>query len=339
MEERDASEPLALFSGDFLFVGSLGRPDLLGEEAKQELAHDLYRSLHERIASLPDGVQVYPGHGAGSLCGTGMSERAESTLGYERLSQPLFKLGQEQFVQEILASVPPTPSYYSRMKELNAKGASSIVQLPGKAALTPARVAALLSDESVTVVDLRRPEAFGGAHIPAALNIGAGQNLSLWAGWMLAPEQRLILVNDKGDDEDSRRSLARVGLEQIEGFVQKGMAAWVDAGMDFSRIAQLSTKEVAERKPDTQILDVRSDKEWTGGHIENAIHIPLGELKRRIKELQKSSDIIAVCGSGYRSSIAASLLQGSGFRRISSMDGGMTAWNERKLPLKTAATH
>ena len=234
-EERDASQPLALFSGDFLFVGSLGRPDLLGEKAKQELAHDLYRSLHERIASLPDGVQVYPGHGAGSLCGAGMSERAESTLGYERLSQPLVKLEEEAFVREILASVPPMPSYYARMKELNSEGASSVADLPGNAALTPARVAALLSDQSVTVVDLRRPEAFGGAHIPAALNIGAGQNLSLWAGWMLAPEQRLILVNDKGDDEDSRRSLARVGLSILKGLCRRGwlrgwMRGWISAG-------------------------------------------------------------------------------------------------------------
>ena len=197
----------------------------------------------------------------------------------------------------------------------------------------------VVSGAAVLAVSVRQVHRLLGAHIPAALNIGAGQNLSLWAGWMLAPEQRLILVNDKGDDEDTRRSLARVGLEHIEGFVQKGMAAWVDAGMESSRIAQLSTKEVAERKPDTQILDVRSDKEWSAGHIENAIHIPLGELKGRIKELQKSSDIIAVCGSGYRSSIAASLLQGSGFRKISSMDGGMTAWNERRLPLKLAATH
>jgi hydroxyacylglutathione hydrolase len=132
-EERNAAQPLALFSGDFLFVGSLGRPDLLGDEAKQELAHDLYRSLHERIASLPDGVQIYPGHGAGSLCGSGMSERAESTLGYERLSQPLFKLEEEAFVREILASVPPMPSYYPRMKALNSRGASSVANLPGKA--------------------------------------------------------------------------------------------------------------------------------------------------------------------------------------------------------------
>jgi hydroxyacylglutathione hydrolase len=185
-------------------------------------------------------------------------------------------------------------------------------------------------------VDLRRPEAFGGAHIPGALNIGAGQNLSLWAGWMLAPEQKLILVNDKGDDEDARRSLVRVGLDHIEGFVQNGMDAWVDAGMEFTRTTQPSTKEVAQRSPDAQILDIRSDNEWSSGHIQNAIHIPLGELKDRMQELEKDSDIIAVCGSGYRSSIAASLLQANGFTKISSMDGGMTAWKEQRLPLTTS---
>lgn len=332
-EEREASQPLALFSGDFLFVGSLGRPDLLGEDAKEALAHDLYRSLHERIASLADGVQVYPGHGAGSLCGAGMSERAESTLGYERVTQPLFKLTEEAFVQEILASVPPMPSYYPRMKRLNSKGADSVAELPGKSALTPARIAALLADESVTVIDLRRPEAFGGAHIPGAVNIGAGQNLSLWAGWMLDPEQRFILVNDTGDDEASRRSLVRVGLDHIEGFAEKGMAAWVDAGLPFSRTQQLATFEVADRGPDTQVVDVRSEKEWSSGHIQDALHIPLGGLKGRMEELDKDSDIIVVCGSGYRSSIGASLLQANGFTKTSSMDGGMAAWNQRKLPL------
>jgi hydroxyacylglutathione hydrolase len=334
-EERAASQPLALFSGDFLFVGSLGRPDLLGEEAKQELAHDLYRSLHERIAALPDGVQLYPGHGAGSLCGAGMSERPESTLGYERLSQPLFRLEEQAFVREILASVPPMPSYYPRMKELNSRGASSVADLPGNEPLTPARVASLLADKGVTVIDLRRPEAFGGAHIPDAVNIGAGQNLSLWAGWLLDPNQRFILVNDAGDDETSRRSLVRVGVEHVEGFAQKGFPGWVNAGMELARTAQLSTKEVAERRPDIQVLDVRSEKEWSGGHIHDALHIPLGELKERMEELEQDGDIIVVCGSGYRSNIAASLLQANGFTRISSMAGGMTAWNQRKLPLST----
>ena len=333
-EERDASQPLALFTGDFLFVGSLGRPDLLGEEAKQHLAHELYRSLHQRIASLPDGVQIYPGHGAGSLCGSGMSERAESTLGYERLIQPLFKLDQDAFVREILESVPPMPSYYPRMKALNSKGAPSMASLSGSDALSPTRVSELLPDRAITLVDLRRPEAFGGAHIPGAVNIGSGQNLSLWAGWILDPEQRLLLISDNGHDEEAHRSLARVGLDHIEGFLQKGMPGWVDAGEKFTRTVQLSTNEVAERGPETQILDVRSDKEWESGHIQNAIHIPLGELKDRTSELTKDADLIAVCGSGYRSSIAASLLQAEDFLKISSMDGGMTAWNAQKLPLE-----
>ena len=127
----------------------------------------------------------------------------------------------------------------------------------------------------------------------------------------------------------------RVGLDHVEGFAQKGMSAWVDAGLEFARTAQLSTKQVAKRKPDTQVLDVRSEKEWSSGHIQDAHHIPLGELKQRMEELEKDTGLIAVCGSGYRSSIAASLLQANGFTRISSMDGGMTAWNRRKLPLST----
>ena len=184
---------------------------------------------------------------------------------------------------------PPMPSHYPRMKKVNAKGAFSVAELPGKVALTPASVAVLMADESVTLIDLRRPEAFGGAHIPGALNIGAGQNLSLWAGWMLDPEQRLVLISDTGDDETSRRALIRVGLDRIEGFLQKGMPAWIDAGLEFTRTAQLSTKEVAERKRDTQVLDVRSDKEWSTGHIEDAHHIPLGELKKRMKELERDS--------------------------------------------------
>ncbi len=266
----------------------------------------------------------------------GMSERAESTLSYERRSQPLFKLEEEAFVREILASVPPMPSYYPRMKALNSKGAASVAEMPGKVPLTPAGVAALLADKSVTVIDLRRPEAFGGAHIRGAVNIGSGQNLSLWAGWMLDAEQRFVLVNDTGDDEEARRSLVRVGLDRIEGFVQKGMPAWIEEGREFARTAQLTTREIAQIKPDTQILDVRSEKEWSDGHIQDAHHIPLGELMERMQEAGNDADITAVCGSGYRSSIAASLLQANGFTRISSMDGGMTAWNRQELPVATS---
>ncbi|GAC1424258.1 MAG: MBL fold hydrolase [Acidobacteriaceae bacterium] len=329
--ERSEKEPVAIFSGDFLFVGSLGRPDLLGEEAKQGLAHHLYHSLHISLATLPDGVQVYPGHGAGSLCGSGMSERSESTLGYERATNPLFRLDEAEFVREILASVPPMPSYYPRMKAMNARGAPILAVVPGNQALSPKELKDIASAPDVVVLDLRRPEAFGGAHIPAAINIGAGQNLSLWAGWMLEPGKRIVLVNDTGDDEASRRALIRVGLDNIAGFLQKGVPSWIDAGLDFARTTQLSTREVVRRDAAALVVDVRSDSEWSGAHIDGARHIMLGDLPKRMAELPRDSPLITVCGSGYRSSIAASLLAQQYFQ-VSSMDGGMTAWNEQQLP-------
>lgn len=335
--KRSETEPLALFSGDFLFVGSVGRPDLLGEEAKMGLAHELFYSLHDRIEALPDSVQVYPGHGAGSLCGAGMSERGESTLGYERRTNPLFGLGEEDFVSEILGSVPPMPRYYPRMKTLNAKGADAVDPLPGATAFSPEEVRAFSNEGGVVVVDLRRPEAFGGAHIRGAFNIGAGQNLSLWAGWLLDAGDRIVLVDDRGDDQESRRGLVRVGLDNIVGFLKGGMPAWIDAGLQFERTTQVSTEEVAKRQHHEFVLDVRSDGEWKAGHIEGATHIMLGDLPSAIDRLPKDRPIISVCGSGYRSSIASSLLARHGVHEAESMDGGMAAWNRRNFAVETTA--
>lgn len=333
---RSSEEPMALFSGDFLFVGSLGRPDLLGEDAKLNLARELHRSLHQRIAHLPDSVQVYPGHGAGSLCGAGMSERAESTLGYERRTNPLFQLSREAFVEEILSSVPPMPSYYPRMKALNSEGAPDLASIPGNHALTPAQVALLAAEKDVTLLDLRRPESFGGAHIEGSINIGAGQNQSLWAGWLLDPAARIVLITDQGDDESARRSLVRVGLDRIEGFLHHGMPAWIDAGLPFRRTIQVSTREVELLSRDHFILDVRSDKEWASGHIPGATHLMLGDLMRELASIPSDRPIVMVCGSGYRSSIAASLLARSGNTSVSTMLGGMAVWNRQNLPTVVA---
>ncbi|HZQ42373.1 MAG TPA: MBL fold metallo-hydrolase [Acidobacteriaceae bacterium] len=334
---RSETEPLALFSGDFLFVGSVGRPDLLGEDAKLGLAHELFHSLHRRMDALPDSVQVYPGHGAGSLCGAGMSERAESTLGYERRTNPLFGLSEDAFVAEILRSVPPMPAYYPRMKELNSRGAVGVSPLPGGISLSAAEVRALAGARDVVVLDLRRPEAFGGAHVPGAINIGAGQNLSLWAGWLLDPQSRILLINDKGDDEETRRGLVRVGLDNIVGFLKQGMPAWINSGLEFERTTQLSTEEVRKGSADKLVLDVRSDAEWKAGHIEGAKHIMLGDLPSSIAGLPSDRPIVSVCGSGYRSSIASSLLARSRSQQSESMDGGMSAWYQRKFPTETAA--
>jgi hydroxyacylglutathione hydrolase len=330
--ERSATEPVALFSGDFLFVDSAGRPDLLGEEAKQRLARELFHSHHRRIHAVPDGTVLYPGHGAGSLCGAGMSERAESTLGYERATNHLFRLSEEAFVSEILGSVPPMPAYYPRMKQLNADGAPPLSAIPGDKPLSPAEVAALARHPDVLLLDLRRPEAFGGAHIRNAINIGAGQNLSQWAGWLLDPHTRIVLISEAGDDEDSRRALTRVGLDRIEGFLDEGMPAWINAGYDFARTPQLSAREAERRSAETLVLDVRTDQEWNDGHIPGASHVMLGELPDRLPALRNDQEIVTVCGTGYRSSIAASLLARSGFGHVSNMDGGMTAWTCAGLP-------
>jgi hydroxyacylglutathione hydrolase len=266
-----------------------------------------------------------------------MSERGESTLGYERRTNPLFGLCEEDFVHEILRSVPPMPTYYPRMKALNSKGAETADPLPGATALSPEEVRAPSEEGGVVIVDLRRPEAFGGAHIRGAINIGAGQNLSLWAGWLLDAGDRIVLVNNEGDDDESRRGLVRVGLDNIVGFLKGGMPAWIDAGLEFERTTHLSTEEVAKRQKDQFVLDVRSDGEWKAGHIEGATHVMLGDLPSAIDRLPKDRPIISVCGSGYRSSIASSLLARDGVHEAESMDGGMSAWNRRKFAVETTA--
>jgi hydroxyacylglutathione hydrolase len=330
---RDGTVPLAMFTGDFLFVGSLGRPDLLGDDEKQRLATELYRSLHQRIAPLPDALQIYPGHGAGSLCGAGISERPDSTLGYERATQRLLRMEEKTFVKEILMSVPPMPSYYPRMKSLNAKGAPSFRAVDAIRLLSAEELQPYVGREDAIVLDLRRPEAFSGAHIPSAVNIGMGQNLSLWAGWTLNPEKPIILVSESGITNDAVLSLLRVGLDNIVGSLRKGMSTWIEAGLDLAQTSQVSTIDVVEHKRDWLILDVRSKQEWNSGHIAGAENMMLGDLQREVNSLPKNRAILTVCGSGYRSTIAASLLQARGLSEVSSMDGGMSAWNRRKFPV------
>jgi len=253
-----------------------------------------------------------------------------STLGFERRTDPLFNLDEESFVKEILRTVPPMPSYYPRMKELNARGAAAAASVPGVRPFTPEELDNLRKEDDVTILDLRGPEAFGGAHIAGAINIGAGQNLSLWAGWLLDAESCIVVVNDKGDDVESRKALVRVGLDHLVGYLAGGMPAWIDAGLPFSRTTQLATGEVDQCSEAAFVLDVRSDEEWKSGHIEGAQHIMLGDLPRKLSNLPKGRSIITVCGSGYRSSIAASLLERSGIRDVSSMDGGMAAWAHQR---------
>lgn len=334
-EKSRCGQPLALFTGDSIFVGSLGRPDLLGEATKKQLANCLYDSVHTRVENLPDGVELYPGHGAGSLCGAGMADRSQSTLGYERFCN-IFMAEQpkKEFVETILKTVPPFPDYYLRMKRMNSEGPTLLEGIPGGEAHNPREFRELITRLNPVVIDLRRPEAFGGAHIPDALNIGAGQNLSMWAGWVVPYDRPILLVGEETTDiEQARRSLIRVGFDDIRGYLKGGMRTWIEAGFEQAHFPQQSVRELFQKLEEKPfVLDVRSTSEWKFGHIEGAVHIPGGELPKKVNELPRDKPVHVICGSGYRSSIASSVLANAGLKNIINVVGGMGAWNAQDLP-------
>lgn len=244
-EPSRSCEPLALFSGDFLFVGSVGRPDLLGETEKQRLARALYASVRN-LENLPDGTVVFPGHGAGTLCGAGLSQRKQSTLAYERATNLFLQKQSEQtFVDTLLMTVPEFPDYYRRMKELNAAGPPLLDELPGGTRIAVEDFAERMKEPDVILLDVRRPEAFGGAHIPGSFNIGAGPNLSMWAAWVLPYDRPILLIGDANTDMDAaRRSLIRVGLDTAVGSLRGSIGAWLESGGDQGHVPQVSVHEL-----------------------------------------------------------------------------------------------
>jgi hydroxyacylglutathione hydrolase len=336
-EKSRGNHPMSLLSGDFVFVGSLGRPDLLGDAAKERLAGQLYDSIHEKIKTLPDWVEVHPGHGAGSLCGAGMSERPQSTLGYERIANRFFtSMDRATFIREILANSPEFPEYYKRMKRLNSEGPAILGGIPGNPEMSLAEFKKGVDDLNAIVIDLRRQEAFGGGHIPGAFNIGGDQNLSTWAAWVLPTDRPIYLVGEEGGDTHARRQLIRVGLDNVKGYLKGGLKTWLLAGYPIAHVPQISTTELNQRlsKNGIVVVDVRSPGEWRNGHIAGAKHIPAGEVRQRATELQKEKPIHVICGSGYRSSLATSILLRDGFPDVTNVMGGMTSWTKAGLPVE-----
>jgi hydroxyacylglutathione hydrolase len=335
--DRSKDIPQVMLSGDFLFVGSLGRPDLLGDEAKEALARRLRQSVREVLPELPAALEVHPGHGAGSMCGAGMSARPFSTLGFERVANPYLDpdLSEDAFVAKILGSAPPFPPYYRRMKSLNSAGPPFLEGLPGMRPIEPAAFRHL-ADQRHVVVDLRDQLAFGGGHVPGALGIGLRGNLSTWAAWVVPYETPILLVADSPDDvEPAVRALVRVGLDDVRGWLEGGIAAWREAGYPIETIPQIDVHELLERRSSGDslaVLDVRTDGEWTSGHIEGAVHVMGGFLEERLDEVPRGDGLAVVCGSGYRSTVAASVLRRAGFDSVINVTGGMQAWRRAGLP-------
>lgn len=334
---RSADVPMVMLSGDFVFVGSLGRPDLLGEEAKLGLAKQLYHSVTTVLPALPDGLEIAPGHGAGSMCGAGMSGRAVSTLGFERVANPYLRgLGEQAFIDMILGTVPPFPDYYRRMKVLNAAGPPQLDGLPGVVPVPLGRFRDLAARDHV-IVDLRDQLAFGAGHIAGAYALGAGQNLSTWASWTLPYDRPLLLVGDNVSQVESAvRSLVRVGLDDLHGYLEGGIETWVKAGLPLASTSQMAPRTLGERLAagaTLRVLDVRNDGEWRSGHIEGAEHVMCGHLAQRLDAFRDGTPVAIVCGSGYRSTLAASLFARAGISDVVNVTGGMNAWRAAGLPV------
>ncbi|WP_019567690.1 rhodanese-like domain-containing protein [Thioalkalivibrio sp. ALMg13-2] len=331
---RSGEDPIAIITGDFLFVGSLGRPDLLGEEAKQALARQMFHSVREQLADLPDGVEVHPGHGAGSACGAGMAGRPVSTLGYERRTNPYLdpSLDEDAFVHKLLHGLPPIPDFYPRNKRINSEGPKAVIPLPGMTALDPADVARRAAAGEVTVIDLRDPLAFGGGHTPNALGIGIDGGFANWAGWVTPDETPIVLIDQTGDPaviERAVRHLVRTGRDYIEGYVRGGMAAWAGTGLPLATLAQLDAPAAQAAVADGRIrlVDVRAVAEFEAGHAEAAVNQPVADTRTGIPGIDKTEPVAVVCGSGYRSTVAGSILQRLGYHEVYNVVGGMQAWD------------
>lgn len=333
--ESGKDHPYAVFTGDSLFVNSAGRPDLLGKDA-DKLASQLYDTLFNYFAKLDPGLVIYPCHGAGSPCGADIGDRLESTIGYELRHNPYYQRTQrDEFVEHALSTAPPEPTYYQRMKKVNAEGPEILGGLPRIPALDVDAFRQRLERDDCTLIDTRSALAFGGGHIARALNIGASPMLTIWAGWLLDPEDPVLLVLDRDEDVEKVAALfVRSGYTKFAGYLAGGMSAWEGAGHRLEELPQMTVHQVKTCSDDLQVLDVRSPSEWEAGHVPCATHVFLPEIQNGVNGLKKSMPVVTYCASGYRASIAASLLQERGFADVRTMPGSWKAWKAEGLPVE-----
>lgn len=322
-------EPVAVFCGDTLFVGDVGRPDLFPGQA-EELASSLYDNLNQKLLKLPDFCAVYPAHGAGSLCGRAMGAMRSSTIGYERRYNPALQhRTKESFQKSLLTGMPDAPDHFSRCSAINGKGPVLIGNLPEVRPLNPKECWKLKNDDHV-VVDLRDYTTFGGSHIPGAYNLDFAGNFSTFAGWVLPPDKPLLLVGGTLEDvQQATIQLHRVGLDQVIGYLDGGIRGWANQALPLEHIPQITVQELKgqlEHGDELVLLDVRAKGEWDGGHIEGSLHIPFPDCRTRYGEVEDKKPVVVICNTALRASLAASILTQHGINNLSVLSGGMTAW-------------
>lgn len=334
-----ANVPISIVTGDFVFVGDVGRPDLLEKAAKvtgamEPAARTLFRSL-QRFKQYPDWLQIWPGHGAGSACGKGLSAIPHSTVGYER--QFNWALGisdEDEFVRTVLAGQPEPPAYFATMKRINKMGPPLRHGTAQPERLPASRLGGLLAEHAL-VVDTRSAVDYAAGSIPGTLNIPLNGSFTTWAGWLLPYDRAIYLIVEDQHLDDIVCNLAMIGLDQVAGyFGGEAISEWAASGQELDVITQLSVADLKALMSNAEpsILDVRWQAEWDAGHLPFAHHIPLGYLSERLNEVPQDRLLVVQCQSGARSAIAASLLRWHGISNVVNLTGGIMAWQTAGYP-------
>ena len=333
-----ADKPIAAVTGDFVFVGDVGRPDLLEKAANikgtmEAGARVLFASL-QKFAKHEDWLQIWPGHGAGSACGKGISAIPSSTLGYEkRFNWAFNKKSEAEFVDAVLSGQPEPPAYFAKMKRINKEGPAILGEFHVPEKLDASRLPELIARKAL-VIDTRFAGDYAAGHMPGSINIPFNSSFVTWAGWLVNTQEFYLIVDAATASSrlgELARSLALIGIDRIAGYFDAREATGL------ATIPQITPKELAAKLKTVTVLDVRSANEWSEGHLPGATHIPLGYLADRLGDIPRDRPVVVQCQSGGRSSIAASILERAGFPDVSNLTGGLGAWTASGLPLEEAA--
>jgi len=342
-DTETASRPSKVLTGDTLFIGDVGRPDLSPTHTPRELAGLLYDSLRHKLMTLPDDVEVYPAHGAGSLCGKNLSPERWSTIGQQKqFNYALQEMSRDAFVNMLTAEMPERPEYFAEDAAINRDGPALLAESAAATGLAPQTARAKLQAGAVAL-DTRPASFFGAGHLPGSINIALGGQYASWAATVIGLHTPLLIVAE--DDEqvgESTLRLARVGIENVIGYLQGGVEAWEAVGLPLETTPQVSVHQLQEHHGEWQVLDVRRIGEWRAAHLRGAIHQPLDTLSKALESgnlpgVDRNQPVAIHCKGGYRSSAACGLLQAHGYRQVYNVVGGLDAWVASGLPVEGAA--
>jgi len=323
---NDKNMPSALFSGGALIVGGAARTDLLGHEHTDALASDLYHTIHDKLLKLPDELNVFPTHGAGSFCVAPASNDRVTTIGHERKTNQLAQpQSEDEFTKRSLRGLPSYPTYYKFMREINLRGAKILGSVPILKPYSPSEVKALM-DQGVVVLDIRHQKKFAAGYIPNSYGIRVDAPLVVWAGWVIPFGSRIVLVGESATDrEDATRQLIRIGYDDVLGYLEGGIDAWA-RGYPVATVQTVNAKQLRDHLHDVTLVDVRNRSEWEEGHIPGAIHFEGGRIPWEVLPFPQDKPLAIQCGSGNRSMIAISVLKRRGIHNAIQVEGGITKW-------------